>query len=470
MTSLSIRNLTIHPLELISIERFEAECVQTGTWIGTIAASVTGFLNATYRPSHLIIPRGDALRREDVSIRIEPFRTIQTGVPSATPGREIIRLAFRHRSHRYETDVPSPKSKAAHMSQLVHGPGELTAVYVANDALLAVFSRAKLHAWMKEIHHGWPLPMLSIPGTHNSPTCYVALPSVRCQAASIKEQLNNGIRFLDIRVSVDLDSDALALVHSAFPISLTGKKYFMAMLEDIYSFLDDNPSETVIMSVKREGTGKGSDADLSKYLKHIYVDGKRDRWYTKPEVPTLGQCRGLIVLVRRFDLDDELRALWDGRGWGIDAHQWPDNCQDGLCSSGHFRIQDFYKVNIRNTIHRKIEYSRGLLERAAEQVCSPADKADLDAQTAPRPFFINFLTGSNFFNASCWPERIAAKVNPALVEYLCVKHGVEVQGPAKAKIGSVSTGIVVTDWVGAHGDWDLIRCVVGMNARLQMDG
>jgi len=25
---------------------------------------------------------------------------------------------------------------------------------------------------------------------------------------------------------------------------------------------------------------------------------------------------------------------------------------------------------------------------------------------------------------------------------------------------------VVTDWVGVDGDWDLIKCVISMNARL----
>ena len=34
------------------------------------------------------------------------------------------------------------------------------------------------------------------------------------------------------------------------------------------------------------------------------------------------------------------------------------------------------------------------------------------------------------------------------------------------KGGDCRTGIVVADWVGLDGDWDLARCVVGMNAKL----
>ena len=34
--------------------------------------------------------------------------------------------------------------------------------------------------------------------------------------------------------------------------------------------------------------------------------------------------------------------------------------------------------------------------------------------------------------------------------------------------GDGGTGFVVCDWVGHKGNWDIVRCVVGMNARLEM--
>lgn len=36
----------------------------------------------------------------------------------------------------------------------------------------------------------------------------------------------------------------------------------------------------------------------------------------------------------------------------------------------------------------------------------------------------------------------------------------------RVKEGSWVTGVAVCDWVGLDGDWDLVRCIVGMNARL----
>jgi 1-phosphatidylinositol phosphodiesterase len=283
------------------------------------------------------------------------------------------------------------------------------------------------------------------------------------------EQLKNGVRFLDVRVSVSPDDDELALVHSVFPISLTGTKYFKDMLEDIYKFLDENSSETVIMSIKREGTGKGNDEQLGKYLKHSYVDKRRSRWWTEPKIPTLGGARGRIVIVRRFNLDGEMKkTCWDGRGWGIDAGAWPDNCEDGKVPGGIIRVQDFYEITESQNIEKKIEYCRRQLERAAEQTFALAGMDGHKEGASLPPLFVNFLTASNFFNATCWPERIAAKVNPSVIEYLCMCHGEDGKGPNKLKIGSAGTGVVVTDWVGHKDDWDLIRCIVGMNARLQL--
>ncbi|KAL7790993.1 PLC-like phosphodiesterase [Trichoderma ceciliae] len=473
MADLTIRNLTITPLELVSIQRFQGEKIRTGNVVSNVAGAIANLINATDFSAHRILPRGDSHDQRAVSFHLDPFRLVRTDVRSADPaGREILRLTFRAGERRYETDVPGPCRKSSVLKRIDGSDAdadaepealELTAVYIPNGAFLAIFSSARLDAWMKQLDDAWPLALLSIPGTHNSPTCHTALPSVRCQSVAVAEQLRNGVRFLDVRVSVSTDGDALSLVHSVFSVSLTGIKYLSDLLDDVYRFLGDNPSETVLMSVKREGTGRGSDQHLSRCLKSRYVEPNPDRWWTEPRLPTLGQARGRIVIVRRFGLDDEMaKTCWQGRGWGIDAQHWPDNCEDGSCQGGHIRVQDFYDVTESQNIERKIDYSRGQLERAAEAQHNP------DPGAAPLPIFINFLSASNFFNASCWPERIAAKVNPAIVEYLCIRHGEDGKGPRQLKVGAASTGIVVTDWVGANGDWDLIRCIVGWNARLQL--
>ncbi|KAI1503669.1 phosphatidylinositol-specific phospholipase C [Biscogniauxia marginata] len=462
MADLTIRNLTATPLELKLVERLEEQ--QHAHGLGSLGRKVTGLFS-----SSTPVAQGQCKvwHREEVSLPIGPFEARRTDIRTADPGREAIRLTFDSDGHGYQAHVPTSSLRSTVMTKLDKAPNEYTIVYVQSGSCLAIFSSANLSCWMRELHDEYPLSALSIPGTHNSPTCHVALPSVRCQAVSMRAQLDNGVRFFDIRVNVSQSSSELALVHSAFPISLTGGKHFKDLVEAVYDFLDANPSETLIMSVKREGTGNGTDQKLSKVLKEeFYGDGKR--WFTEPRIPRLGEARGKIVLLRRHGNHESLNGEWGGRGWGLDGSVWPDNCEDDPVGSGIARIQDFYEVGETTNIQKKIELARKHLERAGESVCHLPGAPGFAADAAPQPFFVNFLSASNFFNMGCWPEKIAAQANPAIIEYLCLRHGEHGKGPIGLRVGDAGTGIVVTDWVGHKGDWDLIRCIVGWNAKLQL--
>lgn len=478
-STLTIRNVTVNPLELVLIERFEGAPRQAGGF--------THFFNFN-ATEHPVPDQQDPAERQDIQdVHVAAFETKPTDIPGAGAG-SLVRLTFTtpfitqgdNTSHRYIVDL-SPDHDATHnnVGPLKHktqkftsptdGPLDLTAVYVSSSLHLTIYSSASLADWMSELSDSLPLSALSIPGTHNSPTCYVALPSVRCQAVGVRAQLDNGVRFLDIRVSVSREADDLTLVHSVFPISLTGTKWFADVLEkEMYPFLEEHPTETILLSMKREGTGRGTDQHLSRHLFNRYCEeGKSSKWFLEPRIPTLGEARGKIVLIRRFNNDD---ALHDGQGWGIDGAAWPDNCADGTVGSGLIRVQDFYEVMQSQSVDKKIDMARRHLEKACERAC-PLTAVQHEAPQAEGerlPLFVNFLTASNFFNASCWPERIAAKVNPSIIEYLCLQHAEEGKGPAQLGVGDAATGVVVTDWCGLEDDWDLIRCVVGWNARLQL--
>jgi len=176
-----------------------------------------------------------------------------------------------------------------------------------------------------------PLTALSIPGTHNSACHFTALPSVRCQAAPIAQQLAAGVRFLDVRVQVraaaasgaggdtssssEAGAAALVLVHGAFAVSLRGRKTFGAVvLAPVSAFLAAHPGECVVLSVKREGAGAASDEALSRTLYARYVARDEGGWWVEERMPCLGEARGRIVLMRRFRGHDG--------GWGIDAEHW----------------------------------------------------------------------------------------------------------------------------------------------------
>ena len=463
---LTIRNLSSTPITLKRIERFRAPEKARDIDIGALAKNFTRLVTNVTRaeaPVTSIEDNTKPFEHKDIDIHVEPFKTVRTDLRSfINSDKERIRWVFESKGERHQIQTPVPTTETASMKPLSNDAKlRFTGIFSPAGSHLAVFSSANLNAWMRELKDDALLSSLSIPGTHNSPTCHVAPPSVRCQAVGPREQLRNGVRFFDIRVQPkfpeDKSKDELALVHSTFPISLTGEKLFRDLEREVNDFLERNPSETLIISLKREGPGNHTDQQLSRIIRDHYArDGSR--WYTDPKIPTLGEARGKIILVRRFDMLEELKDIHGGRGWGINATGWADNCDNAACPSGQLVVQDFYEVLEAQNIDKKVQYVTAHCKRAGE-TCYPFGVLPGPKATRAHPFYINFLSASNFFKLGTWPEKIAEKVNPATVDYLCRRHG-EKEG------ADWGTGILVTDWVGLDGDWDLVRAIVGLNAKL----
>nr|POE50147.1 1-phosphatidylinositol phosphodiesterase [Quercus suber] len=492
---ITVRNLTPQPLTIKLIERYEAPSSgptpTPSAGFSSFAANFTTFLSggggaATANPAPTSAQLGEkaqSFAKQAVDLRLQPFTTHLTDIHlTERAPHETLRLTFQSdEGGRWRVDVPTTTAASQTLTPLTPDPRHaFTAIYLADSAFLAVYESTALGSWMRAFRDATPLSALSIPGTHNSATCYVALPSVRCQAVSLREQLENGVRFLDVRVQPgraaadDNDNEApdaaLTLVHGVFPISLTGPKNFRALLDVVHDFLRDHPSETVILSLKREGLGATTDQQLSRILHAHYATDARE-WYTEPRVPTLGEVRGKIVLLRRFALAASLRSAHAGRGWALDAERWAFNTPD--CACGDVRVQDFCEVLEPQSIARKVELCCAHFERAAAVVCAPSPPRpsgrETDDAVPPGPLYLNFLSASNFWQVACWPEKIAARLNPAVTAFLCMRHGVGdkgVKGPGERFTGDGGVGVVVCDWVGKDGDWDLVRCIVGMNGRL----
>ncbi|ODH47922.1 hypothetical protein GX48_05944 [Paracoccidioides brasiliensis] len=465
---LTIRNLTSTPVVLEQIVRFSSQKVPKYDIKG-VAKALKKNVTRSESAAECASQNVEYSDRQDVSICIEPFESVETGIRAFDKSdKERLQLIFdvEGEKHQFQTSVPS-KDYETSKPLADNLRFQFTGIYVRPESYFAIYSSANPNAWMRELKDETYISALSIPGTHNSPACHLAAPSVRCQAVSPRKQLENGVRFFDVRVQPqfpdDPDKDNLILVHGAFPISLAGHIYFRDLTIEIESFLDRNPSETLIVSLKREGPGSHTDAQLSRILRDHYArDGSP--WYTEPRIPSLGEVRGKIVLIRRFELEERLTREWNGRGWGINGEGWEDNTPFAICPSGDICVQDFYAVLEKEKIQQKIDYINAHLRRTAE-LCYPfgvigKDGANDGDENRKFPFYINFLSASNFWNLQTWPEKIAASINPATVDYLCRRH--------RGEKGDWSTGITVCDWVGLDGDWDLVRCIVGMNTRLMM--
>ena len=458
---LSIRNLTSTPLTLEVAECFEA--ISGDDRLRKLVVNAVHDVSARRqsRKAAKKIQRGEnhTPKKEDIDLWIEPFQTSECQSPFGEKGKAIaFRLALSSSSDKWKLDLRVQDGAAERLHSPANTGRSLYGLSMPGSGFLTIFEDTNLATWMDEHSDDTPLSALSIPGTHNSPTCFKALPSVRCQAVSPKEQLENGVRFFDVRVQVDSPGDKqsqeFTLVHAVFPISFTGTKKFSQLYQDIKGFLKANPSETVVLSMKREGTGSATDADLAQRLLSHYTNDRV--WYSTPSIPTLGEVRGRIVLFRRFTLGEKLERELRGK-FGIDASIWADNSPNSR--SGNIQVQDFYQVLATHNIEKKTQYICDHCDRAGGEVVS-IDAAEGMAYTPP--LYVNFLSASNFWKPGCWPDKIAAKINPAVMEYLCTKHNAVDKG--RRKIGC--TGILVCDFVGHRGNWDLVKVIVGMNSQL----
>jgi len=156
--------------------------------------------------------------------------------------------------------------------------------------------------WMGKLDGSRSLSEINIPGTHDSATQFI-FPSyfLQDQDSQATAQLENGYRYLDVRVA--LDGDGLKMVH-AFGTCRTGAALWSRALsyddfcDAALTFLSAHPTETVIFCVKPEKSGDDPTAVCARI--EARAAAEPDKWYTANTIPTLDEARGKIVLCRRY--------------------------------------------------------------------------------------------------------------------------------------------------------------------------
>lgn len=158
--------------------------------------------------------------------------------------------------------------------------------------------------WMAGLPDEKLLNEIVIPGTHDSGTQFVQLAFFsKCQALGIREQLEAGFRYLDIRLGVDHHNGVFQLMHG-FTKCKTGtfaldSLYLDSVLEDCYRFLLAHPTETVLFAVKQEH-GDESVAIFEAML-DAYIRENEEYWLLTNTIPSLAEARGKLVLLRRYE-------------------------------------------------------------------------------------------------------------------------------------------------------------------------
>lgn len=149
--------------------------------------------------------------------------------------------------------------------------------------------------WMQSLPDTLLLSELSIPGTHDSCALHdgFAFGFAKCQTWPLREQLRRGIRFIDIRCR--RIKDRFQIYHGI----VDQRKSFTEVRDDCRWFLDDHPSECVVMSIKEEGKPLGESRPfLTIFQDLIKLDG--NLWYLKKDIPRMGDVRGRIIVVDRI--------------------------------------------------------------------------------------------------------------------------------------------------------------------------
>jgi 1-phosphatidylinositol phosphodiesterase len=189
--------------------------------------------------------------------------------------------------------------------------------------------------WMQSLPDNYLLSQLSVPGSHDAGARYEPVSgTAKCQSLTIAEQLNAGIRFLDIRCRHI--GDAFAIHHGSIYQNLN----FDDVLNASITFLNNNPGECIIMCVKEEYDPSGNTRSFEQTFDY-YTQKNPSRWYLGATIPTLGSVRGKIVLVRRFGAAVTPK--------GIAATSWADNTTFTINNSeSQLRVQDNYAVPDNN--------------------------------------------------------------------------------------------------------------------------
>ncbi|CAD6575914.1 MAG: hypothetical protein TREMPRED_001537 [Tremellales sp. Tagirdzhanova-0007] len=284
-----------------------------------------------------------------------------------------------------------------------------------------------------------PLVEMNVPGTHDTSTWnytqstqaefyeytgtdIVPAKIYQCQDRSIFSQLNAGMRAFDLRIGFGPDNTTIIFYHSAAILSLT------ATLEDVldgfYQFLDENPTEMIFLSIKVDNTTYGEPLALEQKLYSILTSTPATSYFldVTSTLPTLGETRGKLVLLRRFDLS--LLPSAPALGLNVSAG-WLDNVANfsiPLGSGKNAYIEDYYELDGVNGTNEVITYKYNATVKHLEaakntdlnQLWISFSSAELDTAIppdTPRILALGNGTGTPGVNQRLLPYYQATKSN-----------------------------------------------------------
>lgn len=283
--------------------------------------------------------------------------------------------------------------------------------------------------WMKELHDTLPICKISIPGTHDSGTTKGG-PMLKTQSSDISSQLQQGIRAFDIRLQKK--DDKLGIYHShAFQDIYWEDDVLPAFLH----FLQEHPTETLIVSLKKEG---GELQDYASLLSASLGEATYQPYFVmdfSPEL-TLKDCRGKILFLHRDRAMEEYP--------GAACMGWKDNATCELTLRNNKGLEGFA------LLQDEYQYESGSKKEAEKKIGACIHNFDsVSSEPAfSRRWGISFVSATGLPLGT--PLVFANQINKPVTEYL-------------KKAGNQNYGIVFIDFVNDQEGADLVQCLIGSN-------
>jgi 1-phosphatidylinositol phosphodiesterase len=218
--------------------------------------------------------------------------------------------------------------------------------------------------WMAMLDDKTPLNRITMPGTHGSAARHGGWITEN-QTLTIPQQLNAGIRYLDLRVRHI--NDKFALHHG----DVYQYQMFGDALNAVVAFLRANPTETVLVRLKdEEHTDHGNTRPFVETLDSYYPQfGAYFAKDVRLDQP-LGSLRGKAVLLRKY-------SEWNYDRPARDSYFGPIDYKQGFVEQDEFQLDTNWSL-----------YAKWEKVKAHIDVANEVGRGD-----TPVPF-VNFLSGS----------------------------------------------------------------------------
>lgn len=182
---------------------------------------------------------------------------------------------------------------------------------------------ANKNPWLNMVDSTRSICELVIPGTHDTMTRDCHDNYYKTQNLALQEQLEIGVRFLDIRLTKEM-----VAAHREWVSTISAQ----TIIDTVSTFLTHNPTEFVLMRIQNTNEEKN---DFLEYKHALHSVIKENRFHflmpietnykqeTRYRWPTIAEAKGKIVAIECAPMDFQIPWI-DGKRW---AYSWHQNAQ-----------------------------------------------------------------------------------------------------------------------------------------------